>query len=297
MKSGRIGLLVGVLALLLVIAWLAGVFDSNYSTLDLPEWDLKFEDVRSLEARVENDTISVVRSGGQWVMTNPINTVADSIHVRRLIDNLVELEFGSLVTANPSRYEKYGVDSSATELVVGRDGEDLQIVVGDQTRDFLGSFVRLGDDPRVFSTSRMLRLTPEVDQWRDKIVVDVPTAAVTRATVALATGGTYTLDGSSGVWRLRENGGDEVAADSAGVVRWLRRFAPLRGDGFAEDTLEAKSVAVVTFETSGGSTTALEFMETDTYLVIRRPADSALLRVSSARKTSLLPDGRTFAGN
>ncbi len=296
MKSRRIGVLVGVLALLLVIAWLSGVFDTNYSTLDVPDWDLEVDHIQGLEARVEQDTIIVVRADGSWMMSAPMNTMADSMHVRRLLDNLADLEFGSLVTANPSRHEKYGVDSSATQLLVRLDGEDLQITVGDQTLDFLGTFIRLGDDPRVFSTSNPIRLSSELDQWRDKVVVNVPLSGVTRAEVKLSAGGSYSLDLSSGEWRLLKSGEAEVAADSAGVMRWVRRYAPLRGDGFVEDVGDASSLAVITFETSGGSTTAIEIMETDSNLLIRRPTDGAVLRVSSGRKTSLLPDGSSFAG-
>ncbi|MBT8399331.1 MAG: DUF4340 domain-containing protein [Rhodothermia bacterium] len=294
MKSGRIGVLLGVLALLLVIAWLSGVFDKNYSTLDVPDWDLEVEDVRGLEVLTKEDTISVVRTEGRWMMVAPFNAAADSMHVRRLLDNLADLEFGSLVTANPSRHGKYGVDSAAAQIVVRLDEEDVQVTVGDQTPDFLGTFIRLGDDSRVFATSQPIRLTSDLDQWRDKVVVNVPASAVTSAKVKKSDGGSYSLDLSSGEWRLRPEGGVEVSADSAGVMRWVRRYAPLRGDGFVEDAEDASPLAVVTFETSGGSTIALEVMETASHLVMRRPSDGAVLRVSSGRKASLLPDGSTF---
>ncbi|MDX1429876.1 MAG: DUF4340 domain-containing protein, partial [Rhodothermales bacterium] len=243
---------------------------------------------------LEGDTIMAVRRDGKWVLTKPIETRADSAHVRRLLDEVSGLEFGSVVSTNPGRWENYGVDSTASVLLLEKEDSEVRIVIGKQTPDFNGTFVRVGEDPRVFSTSRPLRVTDNVDQWRDKIVVNVPHESVVFASVQLDSGESFEVDRRGGPRMLTVEGRNAVAADSAAIARWIRRFAPLRGDGFVDSDEGAARVGMVRFETTGGAT-QVELLERETYLLLRRPDDGALLRVSSGRKSSLVPDGDSLA--
>ncbi len=261
MRTNRLPLLLGGVAILLGIAYFAGVFDGDFSTVDVPELALETESISAitLEGPSIDAAIRLERDGTTWQMTAPITHPADSFAVTQFLRDLDGVALTSVVTFNADRHATYGVDDSSAVLV-SLDGTNLPdpIYVGNPSSDFRATYVRLGEDERVFLTESRLNIQQDLDRWRDKRVIRlspqriISVQVVTPEDAYLAT----TTDG----WQLTQND-TTTTADSAKVVAWLQRFNPLRADGFADDlapsTVEQAATHTLTFTVADGSTTTL----------------------------------------
>lgn len=295
MKSNRVIWLGGVLVVLAGVAWLAGAFESEFSTLDPPQWQVEPENVSAFSVYASDDTLVFKRDeSGLWRMLSPISGKADSAAVVRKLRDLSAITFSSLATSNPERYARYGVDTSATRIVMTEDDQEKLVLVGSAATQGSGSFVRLGDDPRVFVASPMVTIPLDPDRWRDRTIVSLPVARVSSVTVTGTEDDFTATRGPSG-WQI-ESGVDGAVADSAAVERWIARFSPLRGESFVEreDHAAAEAVGALTFELDTGASLSLDVRSESQRLLITRPDDGVVLSVSSGRQQALLPSSESL---
>jgi hypothetical protein len=290
----RTGLLIGALVVVVLIAWISGVFESDFSTVDVPEWDFDRSEVDQISLQSALDTVVFSRQSGRWRINRPVEADIDSVRLSSLLDNLEDLRIGSVVTRNRDRHSRYGVDSAAASIRVHSGTDTRTLVVGNTGADYRTIYVRLDDDDRVFSGDGRVSVDAATDNWRDRTIISVPVAAVVRAQIDVADD-TYAASRESGTW-LVEHGQGFTNADSSAVDRWLRRFAPLKGNSFSteEAFAGASPLAVISFETVGGSSQGVEIRDTGTGLLARRPGTNDVLTLSSGISSALVPDVDTL---
>ena len=290
MQSNRLVPLVGVLVVLLGIAYLAGVFNSAPSTISVPTVDVPVEDVSGIRIQTDAWSANLTREGGIWQLAEPMGSLADTNTVKRLLDSIDELELNTTVSTNPERHARYGVDqASGRYLTLTWDDEDYALVVASQGPDFSSSYVRIGESDEVYSASRVALPTSR-DQLRDKTLVNVPVAQVRSASISTAEYA-YRLNYENG-WTIREEGSGPVPADSVKVTGWLRRYAPLRFDGF-EDGLTPDSVSVtmtVELTMASGQTRRVLMGTRDTDLLAFTSSSPAIMRAAATRLGTLIED-------
>ncbi len=290
----RIGLLIAALLVLIGVAWLSGVFDSEYSTVAVPEWDLDRDRIERFSLASPSDTVTIAREEGSWSMVAPVEGAVDSVKLNGFLGEVEELTFASVVSTNPDRHGRYGVDSSASSIAMRVDGDDRVLFVGNTGADYRTVYVRVAGDDRVFATRGRVTVDAKSDSWRDRTIINVPRDEVTRVEVVQSDVSFAVMrDGGAWLWRSNQ---EEVPADSSAASRWIRRFAPLKGDRFGEtDTFDQGTLAGrLSFTTLGGSTVALEIRETDTELLARKPGSNDILSLSLGLKPSVLPDPETL---
>ncbi len=296
MNRNKVVWLGGALILLAGVAWLAGAFDSDFSTLDPPRWNVEPKDVSALDVYAPDDTLTFRRDeSGRWRMVIPVADRADSAAVARTLADLSAIAVSSVVTSNPDRYGKYGVDSSGTRIVITEKNSEKSLVLGNAAARGSGSFVRLEDDPRVFVAAPLLTMTVDSDRWRDRTIVSLPASLVSRVVVTGTENDFDATRGQSG-WNITSEGA-ESSADSASVARWIARFSPLRGDSFVDDVevVVAETVGALSFHLDTGTSLTLDIRRDDGRLLIARPNDGVFLSVSSGRQQSLLPDRESLS--
>ncbi|MDQ7040555.1 MAG: DUF4340 domain-containing protein [Rhodothermus sp.] len=293
-RKNPVVILSAVLVVLLVLAWATGAFKRNPSTIDVPAWTLRADEIIRIRLeRPEKDPLTLERGGSGWQLTAPIRYPADSSFARRFVENLAETELVSVVSINPARYGTYGVaDSNAIRLVAyRRAGDSLQLFWGNPGPDFQARYVRLAGDERVFLARTGLTFPEDLSRWRDKTILNVPAAQV-EALEVQHQGQTYGVRRSESGWELVENN-RTVAADSAAAVRWAGQFDPLRADGFF-DELSADSIRqapdyVLTLRLPGGVQQVLYFDERDNGWAVVRGDDDTVFRIYAYRRSQLLP--------
>ncbi|RMH61353.1 MAG: DUF4340 domain-containing protein [Bacteroidetes bacterium] len=294
MQQKQLVWLFGALVALLVLAFVTGVFDAEISTVDVPEVTIPTEAVTHIRIERADAPLELRREASGWHLTAPMAFPADSATVARLLDGLAELELESVVSTNPERYGRYGVDSTAQVLTLAWDGGEQRVVPGRQGPDFQSVYVRIGEDPRVFLARANLTVPEDLTRWRDKTVVEVPPAAVTE--VQVRKGETaYTVRRGEG-WQIDE-AGTTAPADSAAVERWLGRFAPMRAAGFFDDvpadSVRRAAAHRITLVTGGGTRT-LALAERDEALALAVDGRDVTYRLGATQLNTFLPDPATL---
>jgi hypothetical protein len=293
MTNNNVVRLVAVFVLLAAIAYFAGAFDRDFTTVDVPRLTIEADDISRISIGGVEQPMSFELVNGSWQMVQPVSARADSSRLARLVDDVSSIVLETVVSTTPERYGRYGVDSTAKTVRVEGDGLDELFFVGDSGPDFQTVFVRLDRDPRVFGSNGRLTVDGDTDRWRDKTVVHVPITEVERVSVSGARA--FEVTYSDG-WMLSEDGAT-VDADSSAVVRWLRRFSPLRADGFVTEVDSADAVVEayeIVFWTVGGSTQSVRLEEHASNLHVSASSTPDVLRVSTGRKGSLLPETETL---
>ena len=129
MQQKQLIWLFGALVALLIIALMTGVFDSEISTVDVPEVTIPADDVEQIRIDRGVQPLELRREAAGWQLTAPMPFPADSTTVARLVEGLAQMELESVVSTNPERYARYGVDSTAQTLTVIWDGTEEQVVL------------------------------------------------------------------------------------------------------------------------------------------------------------------------
>ena len=294
MQQRQLVWLVGALVVLLGLAFLAGSFDSEISTIDVPRVDIPVDDVESIEIVLDDTTsFTMARSETGWRLTAPVQARADSITMRRFTENLGDLALETVVSTNEERYDTYGVAESAKKLTVSWGNSTKTFFVGNNGPDFQSLYVRMENDPRVYLTRGRLNMPATLDTWRDKTLLDIPAIGVNRVVV---TGPDLsyeaTSDGSS--WSIQSSEDDDpVAGDSTGVARWLGRFSPLKAIGFLDELpaaeVKAQASHQLHFTVPGGSTQTIWLLETEDDLAATVNGSNVTYRLSKSMLESFVP--------
>ena len=289
--------LLAALVVLLGLAYFTGAFDTNISTVEVPDLDLAVDDLEQVRLAGPTDTLDLRRTGGGWRMTAPVDAPADSVTVAQLLRDLRGLELDAVVSTNPERYAAYGVDSAATTLALTGPGGTRTLIVGDQGPDFRSAYVRLADDPRIFVTRGRLAPPDDPDRWRDKAMLSLAPSTVESVTVE-SQQGTYTARRGPDGWAIQE-GGTTAPADSAAVARWLRRFAPLQANGFFDAAprflLRDEPDYRLILRTASGADT-LSLLAFEEAYAATTGAGSPTYQIRSNRVGDLVPEPATLQG-
>ncbi|MCZ6705860.1 MAG: DUF4340 domain-containing protein [Bacteroidetes bacterium] len=293
-KNKRIPLLIGLLVLLVIIAYATGTFDTAPSTVDVPAIEIDAGGIDEIEVSSPEFSIRVQKMNGIWQVLEPIAWMADSISINSFARNLADLKLESVVSTNPERYARYGVDSAASVVTV-TSGEDVQkLTISSEGSDFMTTYIRLDDDERVFVGRPRISIPTDADRWRDKMIAMIPSQILTAANVTTPDN-TFSLSKGDSGWRLSLDG-HETDADSAAVDRYLRNFNRFRADGFISTVLEEDSDEyVVELVLSTGESLTFAFRELDTELALDYSGEPrATYKLFSSRKAALIPDPTIF---
>lgn len=292
MKQKQLILLLGILVVLLGLAYLTGVFEPNASTVDVPDVAIPADDLAQVRIEAPDRAWTVARQGARWVLVDPVQEPTDSATVARFVQDLSALELESVASNNPERYSRYGVDSTAKTVSATWPGGERLLLVGQQGPDFQSVYVRLDDDPRVYLTRGRLAVPDNFDRWRNQTIVNLPQASLASVVVE-GPEQSFEVKQDAGGWQVVEQ--DAAApADSAAVAQWLRQFAPMRADGFLDDVPAAivREAARyhLAFTTTAGATESIQLLERDADVAVTTAAGNVTYRIRTARLASYVPD-------
>ena len=226
-------------------------------------------------------------------MREPVDMPADSATIARFLNELEDLSLNNRATSNPDRYGIYGIDSTATTVsLTWSDGAE-DIVISRQGRDYMSIYVKIGDNPNIYSTNGRVTVSQDLDRWRDRQVLDLGTGTVMSALVTRPDD-TYEVSLNNGVWMVNGQPGDSLQ-----VTNWIRRFSPLSADGFFDDI----PVQILTdpsyridFSTSTNTTSSVQAMPAESAIAITSGGSQFTYRVYESRLDQLFPDPSSLTG-
>lgn len=247
--------------------------------------------VTSVHISGPKDTLTLARSakpGAKWTVNG---LATDSGTVARFFATLKDTRIGDLVSTNPANQAAMGLSrDSAWTLSFEVGGKSRTLLVGKTGPNYNSAYVRLPGKDNVYLASGNLRpnVTRELDDWRNKRVVEVDTAQVHRLEVA-RDGKSYTVVRKDSTWTLAN--GDSVRAP---VVRdILEELSGLQAAGFLAKTdsmaTRPEGAHVLALSASGDTLgqVALGSGKSDRWA--RTPGDSVTYRLAAWRVDRLVP--------
>lgn len=287
MRKNQTLILGGTLGVLLGIAWLAGVFDQNPSTIRVPELDLPIDEVTQISVTLPDAELHFEKLGSKWFMREPVDMPADSATIARVLTELGDLSLRSVVTDNPEKYPTYGIDSTASSITVQWPGAEQDLVISRQGRDYMSVNVQIGEDPNIYATNGRVTMNQDPERWRDRQVVDLDPSTVTSARI-VRQNASYEVSLEGGTWMVNNQPGDSLQ-----VISWLRRFAPLNADGFYDDLpVQVLSDASYRIEllTNVNTTVSVHAMAAESGVALTSGGGQFTYRVFESRLDQLFPD-------
>jgi hypothetical protein len=237
MQRKRLIQLVGILAVLLVLAWLSGFFEGAPSTVETPQLSINADELQTIEIRKGDEHVMLNHAEGGWRLTDPIDADVDTTTRSSFLGALGDLKIESLITARAEGHDRYQVDSAQATYIrfAPQTGKPVELYVGKSGPDFQSKYIRLGNDDRVFLASGVPAAQAGVDRWRNKILWSYPEASISEVEVSTDEA-SYKLVSDGDGWTIDENGSSSQA-DSAKVARYLTRISSVRADGFLLDVM------------------------------------------------------------
>ena len=281
-----------VIGILLILAYLAGAFRKDLSTIEKPTWSLDPARIDSLTLIVPPDTLHLKRRTTDWILTYPLQAKADSVALRHLALALRDLTFSHTVSMRPERYPRYGVDTTATQIILYLHNEEpVHLYLGRPGPDPGTRFIRLADGKDVWLARSRVEVTPKPAAWIDRTVLDIPPEGIQTLQV-VSPEFSYEVIHTPSEWYIRMDG-NELQPDSTAFHTWIRRFHPLRADEVVLDTtwsparVRNEATHRITFKLSDGTAYHLYGVHRGTELYLTADGRSYTYRLPGYRVSML----------
>ncbi len=256
-------------------------------------------EVDVIEFAGPEDTLRLVQEQpGTWMVNG---FLADAEAVANLFTALTDAGTGELAAQNPASHARMGVDEAGgRRLRVTRgDATLVNVFIGRQGRAARTVYVRSEGDDNVYLVESQLGTlaSRQVNEWRDKQVVALDTASVTRVEVARG-GDRYTLVRGDTTWAFA----DGTETDATAIRRLLGEFTGLEAQGSGFPTpQEADSIEfappvrqVSLFDADGFTLAALDFDSTGSSFWVRHADGETVFKLYQWKANNLTPADSTL---
>ena len=111
------------------------------------------EDIFKILIQQKEEAIELARVDTMWKISGNDTLVTKSRSIESLFDKVLKVNRGTIISENPDKYGKYSLDDSTGIhlAIINSKGETVgYYVFGRSKSDYSRSYVRVGDDPKVY---------------------------------------------------------------------------------------------------------------------------------------------------
>lgn len=246
MKTRTIGILIGALALLSLVALVAERADKSRRESRLGSGPLLLNldpaQVTRIEVVSKVVTWDINKIDGKWLLL-PTRLPADPAAVSEILDRLKAIDQRELAATTSTAHKSFGLaDGDASVIAVrlwrgeSRGDATWHVLVGKSATDYTSSYVRLAGDDRVYQTASTL--TDALDRgergFRDPAILAFDVAAARRLELTHAGVTTVAERGEEPQWRLTAPIAKPANGDVIDDI--LRQLSQLEADSFPSDS-------------------------------------------------------------
>ncbi len=130
-----------------------------------------------IEITQETESFTVERRGEDWLITSPGEYTAESSWKSAVVEKLEGLKISRVASDKKEKHSNFEVDEKGIRVKAFAKGQEvLSVIVGKQTPDYRGTFIRLPDSERVLVVEGAFASSfkKKVKDWRNKFVYDLP---------------------------------------------------------------------------------------------------------------------------
>ena len=140
------------------------------------------DSIATIEVKSGDDTVTLKRKKGQFVVDQKSNYPAQASKINSLISDVLDIKTIEMFTKNPANHTDLGVTEENAAYVVRflkPDGEELTgVVIGRNKEQGQGLFVRLTSDDRVHVTLDRLNISTKAIGYVDQSLISVTAAEI-----------------------------------------------------------------------------------------------------------------------
>ena len=208
---------------------------------------LQESEIAQLEFRKKDTPATVVKrvADGKWTITEPKPLAADADSIAAVTGVLANFSSETVSATPPADLAGFGLkDPLLTVNIVKKDGKRLAVLVGDNVPVTGSVFVKLADDPRVFTAAAFNRMSLDKSwrELRDKRLLTIENDKLSR--VELSSSGKTVEFGKnqSNEWQIVKP--NPYRADTVGVEELVRKLKDAKLDPASPDAdIEKAGVA------------------------------------------------------
>ncbi len=135
---------------------------------------LQVDQINKVELVNKAEAITFEKEGDAWYSSKPARYKIDETFGSLVVEKLGDIELDRPVSESAEKHNQFEVDEEGTRVkaFVG-DAEALSLIVGKNTPDYRGTFVRLPDSDVVYATKKVISsmLKKSIKDWRDKSIL------------------------------------------------------------------------------------------------------------------------------
>jgi len=194
--------------------------------------------VTKVHIKKTDSDVELVKAGGDWKLTKPVQQPADSQTIQGMLSSLKELKLEDVISTKKDKFGTYQVDSTGTQVEVWQgDKSVLSVVVGKSSSDWTHTYVRRPNEDRVYRAEGVLtyNFNRRPDDWRDKTILKLEEPSIKRIVLEYPKEKVaVTLAKADSVrWNFTAGGGAAEPADSLTAARLVSNAAHLSTINFA----------------------------------------------------------------
>ncbi len=241
-------LLAGILAILIL---LAVVVMNRPGETDISAENSHFlfsidsASVDKIVLRSHLSSVTLVKKGSEWFLSEPVEYHADQSNVNLLIHQSKNLDAKEIVSSNPDKRSIFQVDSNGTLVRIFQNGQEhASFVVGKMGQSYSETYLRKAEsnDVNVVKGALSWSFNKSVKDWRDKTILAVPKETIDKISYQYP-GETFTLAFKDSTWMI---GSDKAKANEVSTL--LGVLSNVQADDFVDSpiTPAPKITATVT---------------------------------------------------
>jgi len=153
--------------------------DAPPKILSIP--DDQFKEIEL--SKKAGDTTDLTKVDGKWQITKPKPLAADQDSVSALVSSLSSLASDRVIEEKAGDLSQYGLNAPNEQITITKkDGKKQTVLVGDDTPTGSGAFVKVDNDPRVFTIASYSKssLDKSSKDLRDKRLLTFNSDKLTR---------------------------------------------------------------------------------------------------------------------
>lgn len=221
----------------------AQVGTAQTSSADLPEVKVP-EDIDKITiTNADKGEVVLEKKGENWMLTKPLEALANQANVKSLIDNMKDLKAKEVIIAAPNDelLKDYQFDAAHAVHVVASKGGEKKLDASFGKSGARGQMARVEGKPAIFAISgySSYLYAREVKAWRNTEIFKFDDGAVSNVTIENAKGTLSFTKGEGDKWAGTHKGQPIAKLDEEKVKDVLRTYKMLSaedfGDGKADD--------------------------------------------------------------
>ncbi len=129
------------------------------------------KDVTDIVVEYPDWKVSIKREGAlDWRIVEPINSLANNVVVDNIVMYIPTMNILQVVDENPSDLSKYGLSSPAMKMFLTINGEEANVILGDDSAQSGSNYAIKNNDKRVILVPSELKkaLMRSMNGWKKK---------------------------------------------------------------------------------------------------------------------------------